>query len=178
MFDLDIRFCPLLALSGYRVAPHMSANDPKRTSDDPSSCQSNRWRCFAMHVPYTANCSSCHTWKIYFATTILKLICGIRFPPACCAHSSARNYISSLQLGNVSLPLRIRISVLDCVYFYFSNKRATVRGCVTVPAALRGLDAPRSILTEKFWVLRMSATTIYVGRADSCSTQSACDVVS
>ena len=38
--------------------------------------------------------------------------------------------------------------------------------------------SPRSILTEKFWVLRLGATAIYVGRADSYSTQSACDVVS
>ena len=48
-----------------------------------------------------------------------------------------------------------------------------MRGCVTLLAALRGLDAPRSILTEKFWVLRLGATAIYVGRANSCSTQSA-----
>jgi hypothetical protein len=95
-------------------------------------------------------------------TTILRLICGIRFPPACCA-SSALNYISGLQLGNVSLPSRIRIPILDCVYFYFSNKTATARGCVTLLAALRGLDAPTSILTEKFWVLRLGTTAIYVG---------------
>ena len=98
--------------------------------------------------------------------------------PHCPRPSASIALNPALQLGNVSLPSRIRISVLDRVYFYFSNKKATVRGCVTLLAALRGLDAPRSILTEKFWVLRMSATTIYVGRADSCSTQSACDVVS